>query len=139
MVRLRWLGLVLCWWCLPALAQNSVSTGVGVDDAWGQLQSDGSIVVYMTLTSKSGDRLTGMSSPVASRIELNTHVTVRSVLQTRPVAGIDLPAGVKVRLEPDGLHAILLDVDRPLTRGQLIPLTLQFLQGGEISMRVALR
>lgn len=137
MVRRNWLGLVLCCWWSPVLAQDSA--GVGVDDVWGQLQSDGTIAIYMTLTSKSGNRLIGMSSPVAGRIELKTHVTVRSVLQTRPVAGIDLPAGMKIRLEPGGLHAMLLDVNRPLTRGQLIPLTLRFLQGDEVNLRVALR
>ena len=139
----------LLLYCLsvPVLAQDTASTNglslsianVDIDDAWGQLQSDNSVAIYMLLVSKQADRLIGLSSALAGRAELHTHVTASDVLQTRPVTGIDLPAKMKVRLEPGGLHAVLLDMSEPLIPGQLIPLTLRFLSGSELTLRVALR
>jgi len=135
----RWLCISICsLWCLltPGLAQNAPA--VGVDDIWARLQDDKRIAIYMILTARQATRLTGAASPVANRVELQTHVTVNNTLQTRPVAGIDLPKGVKVRLEPGGLHVQLLDVSEGLIGGQLIPLTLRFTDGSELTLRAAL-
>ena len=118
-------------------AQNVMAYNIGIDDAWGRWESDTELALYMRLSSERADRLIGLGSLLAGRAELHTHVVTSGIAQMRAVSGIDLPAGIKIRLEPGGLHGMLLDVQQPA--GRLIPVTLRFLNAGEISLRVEIR
>jgi len=59
------------------------------------------------------------------------------VMKMRPVAGIDLPAGQAVTLQPGGLHIMLVDLAKPLKAGQTFPLTLTFEKAGSKTVNVA--
>ena len=47
-----------------------------------------------------------------------------NVMKMRPVARLELPAGTLVELKPGGYHLMLVDVARPLVKGDSVPLTL---------------
>lgn len=49
---------------------------------------------------------------------------------------IDIPPGETVVLEPGGLHAMLMQLQRPMTKGDSFALTLIFSDGGEVSVDV---
>jgi copper(I)-binding protein len=53
------------------------------------------------------------------------------VMKMRAVPKIDLPAGKEVKLEPGGLHVMLIDLKQPLKVGEKVPLTLVFDAGGK--------
>lgn len=87
-------------------------------------------VVYLTVQSPTADRLVSVSSPVAKKAELHTMSMSGTVMQMRPVAGIDIPAGRPVTLKPGGEHIMLLGLEHALKEGQTFPLTLTFEKAG---------
>lgn len=85
---------------------------------------------YLTIRSPTADRLVSVSSPIAKKAELHTMSMSGTVMQMRPVAGIDIPAGQPVTLKPGGEHVMLQGLEHPLQEGQSFPLTLSFEKGG---------
>jgi len=73
-------------------------------------------------------KLVGASTDVA-RAELHNHVMEGGVMKMRPVAAIDVPAGGKATLAPGGLHVMLMDLVRPLTKDEVVVITLRFEDG----------
>lgn len=95
---------------------------------------------YVTLTSPSGDRLLGASSPAASRVELHEMRTEGDVMRMRELAGgLDLPAGRAVAMAPGGYHLMLVDLKQPLVAGQSVPVQLRFRDAPpvEVQLQVA--
>ncbi len=89
-------------------------------------------IVWMTLrnTAATPDRLLRAEGDVAERVELHTHVMEkrdgRVVMRMRPVPDIPVPAEGEVRLEPGGLHVMLIGVRRMLRPGDRFRLRLVF-------------
>ncbi len=50
-------------------------------------------------------------------------------MRMRQVKAIEVPVGGEARLEPGGLHVMLIDIKAPLKEGQAVPLTLGFEDG----------
>ena len=122
-------GALLAW-SLPAIAQ------VKVEGAWarptvpGQQGGGG----FLTLTSRSGDRLVGGSTPAAQRFELHTMAMKGDVMEMRQIDAVDLPAGKTVELKPGGLHVMFIGLTRPLALGSKVPVTLKFEKAGELKV-----
>jgi copper(I)-binding protein len=57
-------------------------------------------------------------------------------MRMREVDAIDLPAGREVRLEPGGLHLMLMGLKAPLKAGDKLSLTLRFERAGEVTLDV---
>jgi periplasmic copper chaperone A len=95
-------------------------------------------VVYFSITNVGGktDRLISISSPIARKVEIHENRTVQGIVQMRAVASIDCPPGVVVKVEPGGLHIMLLDLSRPLTAGLEFPLSLRFRDAGIVTVQV---
>jgi periplasmic copper chaperone A len=92
---------------------------------------------YLTIQSPTDDRLVSVFSPAAKKAELHTMSMAGMVMQMRPVAGLDIPAGQPVSLKPGGEHIMLLGLNRPLQEGQSFPLTLNFEKAGPRTVTVA--
>jgi len=121
-----------------ALAQG---TGIKVTDAWARAMPGGAqtAAAYVTITSTSADRLTGVSTPAAQKAELHTMTMDNGVMKMRQVDGIDLPAGKTVALKPGGYHIMLMGLAQPLKEGQTFPLTLTFQKAGTQQVTVAVQ
>jgi copper(I)-binding protein len=61
------------------------------------------------------------------------------MMEMREVDQIDVPADTTVELEPGGLHVMLLDVQRELTPGETIDVTLTFELAGEMTVQAEVR
>jgi copper(I)-binding protein len=118
----------------------SAETGtVAVTNAWaratpGKAENG---AAYLTIESPIPDRLTGVSTPIAKKAELSMMTMEGSVMKMRPLAGVDLPAGQKVALKPDGAHIMLLGLTEKLLPGQSVPLTLTFEKAGTREVTVS--
>jgi copper(I)-binding protein len=124
----RWL-IALMFIALPAWAQ------VSVEQPWTRATPPGAKVGagFMRLRNAgAADRVVGASSPVAGRIEM--HVTLREgdVMKMREMKSFEIPAGGSFELKPGGAHLMLLDLKRPLKKGEKVPLTLKLEKGGEV-------
>ena len=112
-----------------ALAQTGA---VEVADAWaratpGRAENG---AAYLTLASPTGDRLTGVESPVAGKAELHAMKMEGGVMKMTQLDGIDLAAGQHVTLKPGGIHIMLVGLKQPMQPGQSVPLTLHFAKAG---------
>ncbi len=126
--------LTAAWFALAALvatgnallAAAAQAQPVTVREAWVRAPAPGQKVAgaYMELVGRSPSTLVSITSPVAGRVELHSTAMEGGVMKMRPVGRIELAAGKTVRLEPGGLHAMLIDLQRPLKPGEKVPLTL---------------
>lgn len=127
-----WLiGLALV--ALPAWAQ------VSAERAWTRATPPGAKIGAGFVTLKSAgaaDRVVGASSPVAGRVEM--HVTLREgeVMKMREVRSFEVPAGATFELKPGGAHLMLMDLKRPLRKGEKVPLTLTLEKGGKLTLEM---
>ncbi len=127
-------------YCVAALAQTGAQTGsVEITDAWARATPGGAQngAAYVTLVSPTGDRLTGVSSPVAEKAELHQMTNDGGIMKMREVTAIELPPGTPVSLKPGGLHVMLMGLTHPLQPGQSVPMTLQFEKSGTREVDVA--
>lgn len=95
---------------------------------------------YFTIENpRNSDRLIGASTPVAKRVEFHSSRVESGMMQMRELPSVDIPRGGKVTFRPGALHAMLLDLNRPLTKGEHFPLTLVFEHAGAIPIDVVVR
>lgn len=100
---------------------------VEVESAWARPTVAGQMGTgaFMRLTSKDGVRIIGASSAVAGVVEIHEMAMSGSVMQMRPLKGLDLAPGSTVELKPGGQHMMLMDLKRPLTVGEKIKVELR--------------
>jgi iron complex outermembrane receptor protein len=100
-------------------------------------------VGYLTLINrgKADDALLGAMSPIASRVEFHQTTLADGMARMRPLTAVALPAGKTVKLEPGGIHLMLVELNKPLEAGALVPLTLEFRNAGkvEVTLRIETR
>lgn len=80
---------------------------------------------FMHLQSVHAARLVGVSSPVATTVELHKMEMKGPVMKMGPVEGIDLPAGTGVNLASGGYHIMLTGLKKQLKEGDAVSLTLE--------------
>lgn len=97
--------------------------------------------VFMTVRNSgtTADALIGVETPIAARAELHTHVMDGDIMRMRQVEAIDLPSGEIVRLQPGGLHVMLIGLQRPLRQGEAFPLTLSFAKAEKMTIEVPVK
>lgn len=113
--------------CTPAFAQS-----VAVDHAWvrSTVAAQSAAGAYMDITSREAAHLIGVSTPVATTVEIHEMRMQGDIMRMRALDRLELPAGKTVRLEPGAYHLMLLGLKRPLQSGVEVPLTLE-IEGGD--------
>jgi periplasmic copper chaperone A len=123
---------------LPGFAHDATKSGVTVAHPWVRATPGGATVgaAYLEIKSAAGvtDRLIGVSSPVAGKVEVHTHLNEDGVMKMRRVDAVALRPGASHLLQPSGDHIMLMDLKGPLKEGDLVALTLTFEKAGEISI-----
>jgi copper(I)-binding protein len=110
-----------------------------IADAWIRATPPGARTgaAYLTITSRgSADRLLGAATAAAGAVEIHGHVAEAGMSRMVRLAELELPAGEAVRLEPGGLHLMLLDLTAPLTAGATVAVTLHFSAAGAVELEV---
>ena len=128
----RWL-IPLMFLAMPAWAQ------VSVEKPWSRATPPGAKVgagLMRLRNAGAADRVVGAASPVAGSVEM--HITVRDgdVMRMREVTSFEVPAGGSFELKPGGAHLMLVDLIRPLKKGEKVPLTLRLEKGGELKIEL---
>jgi copper(I)-binding protein len=97
--------------------------------------------VYLHLTNLGDqpDRLLGAESPLAEAVELHSTSLEGDMAHMMPVAGIDLPPGATVVLEPGGGHLMVVNLAGPLAPGDRLPLILLFEMAGDVELDAEVR
>jgi protein SCO1 len=112
------------------------AAAVSVQAAWSRATAPGASVgvAYFNISNAgAADSLVAIDSPAAQRAEMHSTTTGGS-MQMRPVEFVEIPAGGYVAFTPGGLHVMLIDLKRPLTEGERLPLTLVFKRSGRVQV-----
>jgi periplasmic copper chaperone A len=112
---------------------------VTVTNAWARATPGGATIgaAYVTIegtASNSGDVLISVSTPIAGRAEIHTHIEEDGVMKMRKVEKIAVAAGEKHALAPGGDHIMLFDLKAPLKLGVPVPLTFTFEKSGAVNV-----
>jgi len=94
---------------------------------------------FMMIHNKGeADRLIGVTSPVAERVELHTHKeNAQGVMQMIHVEeGFEMPADGMIVMERVGHHVMFLGLTRSLKQDDIVPVTLIFEKAGEVNVDV---
>ena len=127
----------LVWLSLIIGTAPAVAAPPTVSDAWIRATPPGAVTAaaYLTITSGGGaDRLVDAATPAARAVELHTNVVEGGVQRMVRLSELTLPAGETVRLEPGGLHLMLIDLAKPLAPGTNVVLSLRFAEAGTVEI-----
>ena len=129
---------------LPVLAfGHSYAAGaIKVGHPWSRATPPGAQVAggFLTITNtgKSEDRLIGVSSPLAKRVEVHQMKMDKGVMRMRRIDdGLVLAAGTTVTLAPGGYHLMFIGPSRPFVVGDRIKATLVFRDAGKVDVEFA--
>lgn len=138
------INLVRALGLLAALAVYSAggSAAAGpltLTDAWIRATPPGARTAAAYLTIANGaatDTLLGAATASARVVQIHTHVAENGLQRMVELPELTLPAGQTVRLEPGGLHLMLIDIAAPLVAGATVALSLEFAAAGRIDLEV---
>jgi len=114
---------------LPASAE------IVATDGWVRATVPGTKVGagYVTLRNSGSEthKLLSLTSPVTDQVTLHmSSVDSNGVARMWPVASLSLKAGEQVRLEPNAMHLMFMDLTAPFVVGARVPVTFRF-EGNE--------
>ena len=118
-----------------------VVNNIHIQHAWtrsppGNSSSTGG---YLTILNKGTepDVLVGGYTSLAENVEIHEMNLTDGVMKMRPLKnGLPILPNKKVELKPGGLHLMLTNLSKPLTKGETIPVTLIFENAGEITINL---
>lgn len=126
------------FWCV-SVGGAAAAEPPTIADAWLRATPPGARTgaAYLTITSPgAADRLLGAATAAAAAIEIHTHVVEDGLSRMVRLPELAVPAGEPVKLEPGGLHLMLLDLTAPLVAGTTVAITLHFATAGTVQLEV---
>lgn len=120
-----WVMIAMLGLALPAQAQ------VQAQGAWVRATVKGQSTsgAFMELKSAAPAALVGAETTVAGKVEIHEMRMQGEVMRMRRVPRVQLPAGKTVELKSGGYHLMLIDLKKPLKKGDSVSLRLKIEQG----------
>lgn len=113
---------------------------IEIHHPWSRATPAGAKVAagYLSLENKgaTADRLISATAEIAGKTEIHEMaVDSAGVMTMRPLAaGIEIPAGATVKLEPGSFHIMFMDAKRSTTEGESFAGTLTFEKAGTVNV-----
>jgi hypothetical protein len=123
----------------PAVAHGYQAGTLKIQHPWSRPTAPGvgvGVGYMVIVNSGKADTLLAASTPAADRVELHLTRFEAGMMKMRQVERVELPAGATVRLEPGGLHMMLIGLKQPLAEGARLPLVLRFGKAGEVKVEL---
>lgn len=133
---------VLAGLLAAATALSAFAADIMVMDPYARSASPtamtGAAFMMIHNEGQTDDRLIGVASPAAKRVELHTHMEdANGIMKMVHVEeGFSLPAGGAIMMERGGNHVMFMGLNDPFEQGEMIPLTLIFETAGEMEIEV---
>lgn len=140
--------LLLLTSCGPGEGEENESfridgEGIEVEGAWARPGSEGRMsAAYLLITNfeETADTLTSLESDASQLTELHESYEMEEGMSgMREVGRLVIPPRSTVRLEPGGLHVMLIQLLRDYNEGDVMELTLEFTSGQTIPVTVPVR
>jgi periplasmic copper chaperone A len=106
----------------------AASSGVKVFDAWAKTTVPGGSVsaAYMHIKSPTPVKLVKAETPISGNVEIHDMKMKDGVMEMKAIDAVDIPANKLVDLKPGGMHVMLMKLNKPINKGDSVPLTLTF-------------
>lgn len=132
-IRAGFAALALCM-SLPVSAQEAP---IAISEAFarsaGHHAKSGAAFMILSNVGDTGDTLLGVSSDVAKRVELHTHVMQEGVAKMRKIeGGIQIEPGADHVMARGGDHVMFMGLNRPFKRGETVNVVLHFERAGDV-------
>ena len=120
------------------MAGTALADGIMIKDPYARASRPeaptGAAFMQIMNHGDTEDRLISVSSDVAARVELHTHMEIGDgVMKMMEVEdGFPIPAGGMVALARGGDHVMFMGLNQPLIDGETVSVTLTFEQAGEM-------
>ena len=120
-------GLALAGLFNAVAAGSALAADLEITNPWvrGTVASQKATGAFMQLTSKGGVSLVGVASPAASIVEIHEMVMDKDVMKMRPLPRLEVQPGKPLELRPGSYHVMLIDLKKPLAKGEIVPITLK--------------
>ena len=122
---------------------ETAAASVTVSEAYARAvppgQPNSASFMLLKNASNMDHALVGAQSDAAETVELHTHSMKDGMMQMRRVARIEIPAGGETRLQPGGLHVMLIGLKGDLQPGEDVALRLQFEDGSTLEVAAPVR
>lgn len=134
--------LVVISLCALLLSACTTQEGITVQNAWMRPTAQGNNgAAYFILENHSADaeELVEISSDVADSVEIHESSMEEStgIMQMNRVYSVPLLGRSEVAFEPGGLHIMLVKVNRDLSIGENVELTLHFKNHEDVAVNVS--
>lgn len=126
-----------------AACGGSEESSVTVDEAWARTSpaSAANAAFYMVIEGGSqADTLVSADAAACGITELHVSVMNDGVMSMQHLPeGIDVPSEEIVMLEPGSFHVMCIDRQDEFVAGESVPLTLEFAEGGTVTVNAEIR
>jgi copper(I)-binding protein len=137
---------------VPALLLTLLATGASAEDykvgtlqisqPWTRATPKGAAVaggyLKITNTGTTPDRLLGGSTALAKRFEIHEMSMDGGVMKMRELKdGLDIAPGATVELKPGSYHIMMMNLSRPLAKGERVKAVLNFEKAGKADVEFA--
>jgi len=127
---------------LPAAAHRYELGTLTIGHPWSRPTAPGMPmgVAYLTITNngKVPDALVAASTPAAAHVEFHETTITDGMARMRPLQEVVIAPGQSVKIEPGGIHLMLVDLRSELVTGKPVPLTLEFRVAGRITVELSI-
>jgi len=112
---------------------QQASSRITVEKAWVRLSAPGTrtTAAYMVIRN-TGDkalRILQVECPVAGVAELHNHFNDGGIMRMRAIPALSIEGRGEAKLDPGGLHIMLVDLKVQLKAGDLVPIVLRLEDG----------
>lgn len=94
---------------------------------------------YLRLEAGTDDALIGATSPAARAVEIHEMSMAGGRMTMRPVPRLELQAGDEVKLNPNGMHLMFIDLDPAFASATSVEVTLLFASAPPQTVTLPLR
>jgi len=122
---------------------GDLSKDIFISNAWVQAMppSQTNTAVYMVITNNSPKEavIVSASSDIAGATEIHQMSEMNGMMNMAMAADLHIPAQGKLTLQPGGFHIMLIDLKKPINKGDTVPVTLHFQDGSSMIVKANVR
>lgn len=139
----RLLALAVVFVLAPCLQAGAGEYRIGkleIDHAWARatpgMARTGAAYIVISNHGDTMDRLVAISTPLARKAELHTHVMESNIMKMRRLPAMEVHPGKQALMRPGATHVMLMGLKAPLKEGDRFPLALTFERAGTLNIQV---
>lgn len=125
----------------PRIAHATGDNLVTILEPWARFTPmSGAVFGTLKLSGQVEDRVTGIDCPgIASHVEMHLTAMEDGVMKMKALDELSLTPGVDVRMEPGGLHVMLMSLQEKKKPGDTVTCTMHFEHAASLTFSAEVR